>query len=178
MVARNDSFGKEKSRDKKMSITQELVNNLFDYKDGTLYWKNPSSKRMKKGQVAGRLGIRGYIETNINYKKYKNHRIIFLMFNGYLPKIVDHIDNNRLNNRIENLRAATMSQNLQNAKLSKANKSGIKGVFLEKDKNTWGAAIMVNGITKRIRGIKSLELAELVAQELRLKYHGEYANHG
>jgi len=161
-----------------MSITQELVTHLFDYKDGTLYWKNPSAPRIKKGQVAGRLGIRGYVETNINYKKYKNHRIIFLMFNGYLPEIVDHIDGNRLNNRIENLRAATMSQNLHNAKLSKANKSGIKGVSWEKDRNTWKVQIGVNGTTKRIGGIKSLELAELVAQELRQIHHGEYAHNG
>lgn len=161
-----------------MSITQDLVKHLFEYRDGILYWKNPTATRVKQGQAAGRIGKRGYLDTNINYKKYKNHRIIFLMFNGYLPEIVDHIDNNRLNNRIENLRAATMSQNLHNAKLSKSNKSGVKGVSWEKNRKAWKAEVVVNGATKRVRGMQSLELAELVVQELRQIHHGEYANHG
>jgi len=161
-----------------MSITQTLVKDLFEYNDGVLYWKNPTSGRMKKGLRAGRYGKRGYIETGINYKRYKNHRIIFLMFHGYLPEIVDHIDNNKLNNKIENLRAATCSQNLQNAKLSKSNTTGIKGVVWEKDRKYWKAQIMVNGKQIRIGKLESLELAELVVQELRSKFHGEYANHG
>jgi hypothetical protein len=161
-----------------MSITQTLVKDLFEYNDGVLYWKNPTSVRMKKGLRAGRYGKRGYMETSIHYNRYKNHRIIFLMFHGYLPKIVDHIDNNRLNNKIENLRAVTCSQNLQNAKLSKSNTTGIKGVVWEKDRKYWKAQIMVNGKQIRIGKLKSLELAELVVQELRNKYHGEYANHG
>ena len=161
-----------------MSITQKQVQDLFEYHDGILYWKNPTATRVKKGQIAGRLGKRGYVETNINYKKYKNHRIIFLMFNGYLPEIVDHVDNNCLNNRIENLRAATLSQNLHNAKLSKANKSGVKGVSWDKSKNSWRVQINSNGKSIRVYKLHSLELAELVAQEIRNKYHGEFVNHG
>jgi len=161
-------------------LTMDLVNKYFEYKDGTLYWKEKTSNKsnVKIGDACGRQNKDGYIQTTVHNKLYGNHRIIFLMFNGYLPEIVDHIDGNRLNNRIENLRAATMSQNLHNAKLSKANKSGIKGVSWEKDRNTWKVQIGVNGTTKRIGGIKSLELAELVAQELRQIHHGEYAHNG
>ena len=161
-----------------MSITQTLVKELFDYRDGSLYWKVNKSTRARKGKKAGCIKQRGYLETVINSKAYKNHRIIFLIFHGYSPIIVDHIDGNKLNNNIENLRAATSSQNLQNAKLSKSNTSGVKGVVWEKDRKYWKAQIVVNGKTIRIGKLESLELAQLVAQELRNKYHGEYANNG
>jgi hypothetical protein len=100
------------------------------------------------------------------------------MLNGYVPPILDHIDGNRSNNKIENLRAATVSQNLQNSKTYKSNTSGIKGVSWEKDRNKWKVQIMLRGKNKVIRNLEDLELAELVAIEVRNKYHGEYANHG
>ena len=161
-----------------MSITQELVKELFDYRDGNLYWKNTKSNRVVKGSVAGGLCKKGYFRISINYKHYYNHRIIFLMFHGYLPKLIDHKDGNRLNNKIENLRQATFAENLRNSKLRKNNTSGVKGVSWSKLHKKWRVAVMLNGDTYRLGLFKDLELAQLVAEEARNKYHKEFANHG
>ena len=161
-----------------MSITQELVKELFDYRDGQLYWKNKASNRRAAGEIAGSIGVNGYRVITINYKKYKTHRLIFLMFHGYLPELLDHVDNNRLNNRIDNLRVATFSQNMHNSKVYKNSKSGIKGVSWEKDRDKWKVQVMFNGKNIIVRNLEDLELAQLVAQELRNKYHKEFAKHG
>jgi hypothetical protein len=160
------------------SITQELVQHLFDYRDGELYWRvKPSNRvRIHIGQKAGTLNIRGYFSTKINRKLYFNHRLIFLMHYGYLPDYLDHIDGNRVNNKVENLREATLSQNQHNRKLSKNNTSGVKGVSWQKNK--WRVQIRLNDKLKSFGSYDDLELAELVAQEARTKYHGSFTNHG
>jgi hypothetical protein len=161
-----------------MSLTQTLAKEFFEHRDGVLYWKKQTSTRVIAGSKAGRVDTNGYVIIGLNRKRYKAHRIIFLMLNGYVPPILDHIDGNRSNNKIKNLRAATVSQNLQNSKTYKSNTSGIKGVSWEKDRNKWKVQIMLRGKNKVIRNLEDLELAELVAIEVRNKYHGEYANHG
>ena len=161
-----------------MSITQELVKELFDYRDGQLYWKKTTSKRSIAGNLAGYLSKRGYWRVSIDYKHYYTHRIIFLMFHGHLPKLLDHIDSNPLNNKIENLRAATSAENVRNSKLRKNNTSGVKGVSWSKLHKKWRVEVMVDGKTHRLGLFKDLELAQLVAQEARNKYHKDFANHG
>ena len=161
-----------------MSITQDLVKELFEYKDGFLYWKITKAQNAKKGTIAGSVDSNGYHRVSINYKHYKVHRLVFLMFHGFLPENIDHIDGNPLNNKIENLRKVTTSQNMQNAKRYSTNTSGVKGVSWEKDRKKWKVQVMLNRENNIIRNLESLELAELVAQELRNKYHGEFTNHG
>ena len=82
---------------------------------------------------------------NINRKTVYVHHAIFLIHHGYLPKYIDHIDGDSLNNRIENLRAATQSQNMGNSRMKSNNTSGYKGVTFRKDTGKWQAAVMVNG---------------------------------
>jgi hypothetical protein len=161
-----------------MPITQEEVKELFEYKDGQLFWKNPKSNRCKHGQLAGSIGKRGYWRVCINYKQHYQHRLIFLMFHGHLPQILDHKDGNPLNNKIENLREATAAENLRNSKLRKNNTSGVKGVSWSKLHKKWRAVVMVNGVNHRLGLFKDLELAQLVAEEARNKYHKEFAKHG
>jgi len=86
-----------------------------------------------------------YKKLNIKRKTVYLHRVIFLMHHGYTPDYIDHIDGDSLNNRIENLRAATQSQNMGNSRMKNTNTSGYKGVTFRKDTNKWGAAVMVNG---------------------------------
>jgi hypothetical protein len=73
------------------------------------------------------------------------HHAIFLFHHGYIPTRIDHVDGNTSNNKIENLRAATQSQNMGNSKMKSTNTSGYKGVSFRKDTNKWNASIMVNG---------------------------------
>lgn len=97
-----------------IKLTQKYVRSLFDYKDGNLYWKVRKAYRIKIGDLAGYVNITGYQEVIIDGKSYKAHRLIFLYHHGYLPKFLDHIDCNKLNNDINNLREATKSQNKMN----------------------------------------------------------------
>ena len=99
------------------------------------------------------------------------------MFNGYLPKFIDHIDCNPSNNKIENLREATFSQNQHNTKKRITNTSGVKNVHWYKPLKKWMVYIMINKKRKHLGYFNNIELAELVAQEARNKYHGKYARH-
>jgi len=120
----------------------EEIKQSFYYKDGDLYWQK-SSKGTKKDAKAG-WKSKTCIQIEFNQKNYKAHRVIFLLHYGYLPKIIDHIDGNPHNNKIENLREATQSQNLMNAKLRKNNTSGFKGVSFLENKKKWLAQADLN----------------------------------
>ena len=120
----------------KPHITQEELKYLFDYceKTGNLIWKK--NHHGGKGYAGNNLGTdvtddSGYSrkQTRLHGRMYKVHRLVWLWHYGTLPKMIDHKDNNGLNNKIENLRECTSSQNNQNRKFSK-NKSGYKGVVV------------------------------------------------
>ena len=100
------------------------------------------------------------------------------MFNGYLPTQIDHIDNDKTNNRIENLRDVTGNQNQQNRPLNSNNKSGVKGVHWDSCNRKWKAQVRVNSTTKHIGMFTELADAAEAVKQARIKYHGEYANHG
>lgn len=119
-------------------LTSDLLKTLFEYKDGNLYWKVKPSSKVNIGDVVGSKDKDGYITTKINSKAYKVHRIIFLMHHDYMPVFIDHIDRNRSNNKIENLREViTHSENLQNKGIYKSNKSGYKNIHWFKLTNSW-----------------------------------------
>jgi hypothetical protein len=160
-------------------ITQEYLKQLFDYKDGQLYWKLQKAKRTKIGSIAGAINSdvhgQNYRIVEIDSKSYKIHRLIFMYHYGYLPSRIDHIDGNRLNNCIENLREATASENAFNSKFRKSNTSGYKNVF--KDKNKWRVQLCIDGKNLSFGSFEDLELAGLVAEEARNKYCGQFVRH-
>jgi hypothetical protein len=93
---------------------------IFEYKEGKLFWKINSGNNMVKGKMAGTsITTSGYHRLKYKGKKYLNHRVIFEMHNGFLPEIIDHIDQNKLNNNIDNLRVANRSLNMLNRGYSK-----------------------------------------------------------
>jgi hypothetical protein len=147
---------------------------LFTYKDGELYWQN-CPKTNLNGTKAGYLNNTGYLRVKINQKGYLIHRLIYVSHHGYLPKMIDHINGNPLDNRIENLREATSYENQYNAKARKDNYSGIKGIGWNKTKKKWIVRIRINGVRKHLGAFEDLELAELVILEARDKYHKEFA---
>ena len=108
-------------------MTQKNFIERFEYRDGDLFYKKTEGC-MKQGTKAGTMDKNGYLKALINRKSYRLHRIIFMMHHGYLPEFLDHIDGNPANNRIENLRPATSSQNNLNRGKHKRNTSGYKGV--------------------------------------------------
>ena len=159
------------------NLTKEILNFLFDYKDSELYWKFSLSCKSPKGNIAGSIKHDGYRRIGLDKKVYLAHRLIFMMHHGFLPEVVDHIDGNKLNNRIENLREATKSQNCQNQKTPINNTSSYKNVRWSKSKAKWCVNLRVKTKDIHIGYYKDIELADLVAQEARDKYHKEFARH-
>ena len=159
-------------------ITKQLCDSRYEYKDGVLYWKISPLPKFKVGSPVGSLGKNGYLSTTVNYKRYFNHRLIFLMHHGYLPEFVDHINNIPTDNRIENLREANKSENNYNSKLKITNKSGEKNVCWNKKQKKWIVTLGVNKKIKYFGTFENLELAVLVATEARDKYHKHFANNG
>jgi hypothetical protein len=158
-------------------ITQELVKELFDYQDGNLIRKTKVATNANIGDIVGTLDGHGYLQFRINNRLYRLHRVVFLWHHGYLPQCVDHIDGNPLNNRIENLRAATKLENNRNTTVRKDNKAGVKNVYWSKSASRWVVHIRVEGKLKHIGLFDDIELAELVAIEAREKFHGKFARH-
>ena len=157
-------------------MTKDELNQLFTYKNGELFWNLPR-KKIKVGNKAGSVISKGYESICLNQKRYYTHRLIFMMFYGYMPKEIDHIDGNSLNNRIENLRESNRNSNMQNTKLSKLNTSGYKNVYWHNATHQWKVQLNANKKRIFIGSFDDLELAGLVAQEARNKYHKEFARH-
>jgi preprotein translocase subunit SecF len=157
-------------------INKDYLNSILEYRDGDLYWKEPKRGRRLNRKI-GVFTKQKYLKITINDKTYLLHRIIYIMFHGNLNEQIDHIDGNSNNNRIENLRKATNSQNNQNKPISKANKSGFKNVSWSKQKKSWKVQIDISNVKTFFGYYKDLELADLVAQEARNKYHKEFARH-
>ena len=133
----------------KNKITQDYVKNLFYFKDGNLFWKKPTGHRIKIGDQAGSVNKTGYLYVGINNTSYRVHRLVYLYHHGYLPKFVDHINGNRVDNRIENLRDCSSSENNQN-RIKKIATSKWYGVCWAKKENRWKAQIQVNHTNKHI----------------------------
>ncbi len=159
-----------------MTLTQSILIDNFDYKNGQMFWKK-SAGRCKKNSIAGSLGSHGYWQIRFQNKMYLAHRLIYLYVNGQMPKQIDHIDGNKTNNCVENLRQCNQSENRMNAACSSLNKIGIKGVSWSVPHKMW--RVQVKKYKKNVydKFFDDLELAELVAVEARNKHHGFFARH-
>lgn len=123
-------------------LTQQQLHKIFYYRDGKLYWKISPSNRIQAHNIAGYLHrSSGYYVVTIQNKQYRLHRMIFLYHYGYLPKFIDHIDNDKTNNDIDNLRECTHSQNMRNSSSSKNSSSIFKGVYWKQSIKKWSANI-------------------------------------
>jgi hypothetical protein len=153
----------------------EDVKKIYRYEDGNLYRLHCSGGQ-KVNSVAGWETVcngKKYKKINIKNKTYYLHQIIFLYHYGFIPKYIDHADGDSLNNKIENLREATQSQNVHNSKLRRTNKSGYKGVAFYKNK--WKAAIMVMGKNISLGSYEKIEDAVLAYKQGCEKFYGHFA---
>lgn len=152
-------------------VTQERLKELYDYRDGVFFWKSTGEEH-KPTPITLHHRYRRLV---VDKKAYALHRLVFIYHHGYFPKIVDHIDNNRENNSIDNLRETTQQMNCLNRVTHKNNKSGCKNVYWEKTVKKWCVNITVDRIRKIIGYFEDFEFAELVANEARQKFHGSFA---
>lgn len=161
-------------------MTQEDAIRLFDYRDGTLYWRERDDvlKRWNSkhaGKQAGCPSGHGYIKVRFAGRSYYVHQIVFLMHHGYFPEVTDHADYDTTNNRIENLRASTKSTNGMNRDKPRSNTSGVKGVVWHKGGKKWMAKVMVGGRDIYLGLYADFDEAVSVANAARIKNHGDFA---
>ena len=154
--------------------SQKKLQELFDYRDGELYWKERIGTSIDLSKPAGYIGNDGYRAIQIEGKLYKAHRLIWKYHCGKDPKeFIDHIDGNKSNNNIKNLREATRQQNSFNKITQKNNKLGIKGV--SKHRNKYAARIIINGKKKHLGMFFTIEEARLAREEAEKKLFKEFS---
>ena len=160
-------------------ITKERLLELLEYKDGKLFWKVIPNRngQICVGSRAGTEHGNGYWTISIDKKRYLEHRLVFLLFNGFMPVAIDHINGVKQDNRIENLRKCSISENGYNAGLSKRNKSGIKGVGFHKKSNKWRARILRNYKEVYLGLYETMEEAEESVKKAREFICGEFSRH-
>jgi len=181
-------------------MTSDMVRRLFDYSNGKLYWKFRPLEDFKTRNACGvwnsqntgneagsthtnykggprcRIGIR----VNGKTKLYLRSHLVWLMHNDSIPDglVIDHINRISTDDRIENLRVATLSQNGANSSLNKNNTSGVKGVVWHKRSKRWHAIIRLNGKPKFIGQYKSISEAAKAYADTAKMHRGEYAHTG
>ncbi|EFH4704480.1 hypothetical protein F9558_24990, partial [Escherichia coli] len=125
-------------RIKKLIDHDELLSTLsYDSETGIFKWLKTNSVVRVKGSIAGGVSG-GYICISINNVLYYAHRLAwFYVYKKWPPKFIDHVNGNRLDNRISNLRLATEEQNARNIVGNRLNTSGAIGVSWYKPTGRW-----------------------------------------
>lgn len=117
--------------------------------------------------------VHGYIKVRKESSDFAAHRLMYLSVTGELPEEIDHINGNKSDNRIINLRPVNRTENMRNKPVYRNNTSGVKGVTYEPEKGLWRARISWNGKRLSFRS-KCKELAVFVRKEMEIKYYGEH----
>lgn len=158
-------------------LTQDFIREILDYKSetGIFVWKTIASKNSsnKIGDVAGSIDPQGYRRIGIARKYYMEHRLAWLYVYGEWPKEqIDHIDNDRSNNRIENLRDVNQSINQHNQiRAHSHNHNGYLGVHPHRDK--FRARIRINGEDKHLGLFCTPEEAHIAYLNAKRIFHPE-----
>ena len=155
-------------------LTQDILKSLLSYDPdtGIFTWLVRRGSRGAIGAQITRLTKSGYVYVGIDKRAYLAHRLAWLYVYGVWPDGgIDHINQNRVDNRIANLRLANKSENGQNRAAPKHNKSGVKGVYWSHRENKWVAAIRADKQCLRLGAFTNLADAARVRAEAELKYH-------
>jgi len=153
-------------------IAQEQLKELlsYDQETGIFTWRT-SYRKCKAGEVAGRDYGTGYLAIWISPRTYQVHRLVWLYVHGQWPEnFIDHINGNKLDNRISNLRDVTNSENMMNLRQARTdNKHGVMSVH--QVRNKFIAQIQTKGITKRIGSFNTPEEAHAAYISEKRKLH-------
>jgi hypothetical protein len=155
----------------------ELLRELFDYADGFLYWRVNKGPKAQKGSRAGAVNTEGYWLVGINRKKYLAHRLIWVMHGNSPVALLDHINGDRLDNRIENLREADPGINMRNMRIRKDSTSGVKGVSQIRNTGRWTGQVWHKGQLYRTRLFDCKHECAAAVRKLRESLHGEFSRH-
>lgn len=160
-------------------MNQALALQLFDYDNGRLRWRVRPTRRSRRrvGDIAGCQTPDGRWVVGYQGQQWLLHRVVFLWHYGHMPALIDHINGNNQDNRIENLREASIAQNAWNAKTPRLNTSGVKGVYWSAKANKWAAQLSANKQHYWLGVHVTREAAEVAVREARARIHGEFSRH-
>jgi ribosomal protein S14 len=158
-------------------LTSEEVRRRFDYEPATglLRLRVPTRKNASGTVIGHRPGRYGSI--SIAKKRYPTHVVVWMHQWGAVPEgmVIDHINGDPSDNRIENLRLATHSQNRVNWQKPRRNASGVRGVVRCSRDGRWKAEIKFNGARINIGRFDTKEQAAAARRAKELEIHGEFA---
>ncbi len=161
----------------KKQLTYERAHELYQYMDGVLVNKI-GRQRAPKGAVVGTPDGNGYLIAMADGVRIKVHRIVWLMHYGSWPtKAIDHVNGDRSDNRIENLRDVDQLENSRNQQRRSTNSSGVTGVFWNYIHRKWQASISVEGKKIFLGRFSDICAAEKARKDAEAKY-GFHPNHG
>jgi len=130
----------------------------YDPESGVLTWRERRGPKAAAGQRAGNIGGNGYRYIRVDRRQYPEHRIIWLQVYGASPcSHIDHKDGDPQNNRLDNLREASRSQNMANRKIDSRNRSGAKGVWWRASLNRWVVDVRKDGRSRRVGSFQTWE---------------------
>lgn len=159
--------------------TIDRLKQMFRYEpdSGDIFWIEKGKGKIKK-QAAGTTELGGYKGIMIDGKRIRSHRIAWALFYGEWPEDqIDHINRIKSDNRIENLRKATNSQNGKNLPIKSNNTSGCPGVCFDKINNKWRATIKVNYKTISLGRFVDFADAVTARKDAEIKYYGEWRHY-
>ena len=155
-------------------LTQEYLRSLFDYdaETGVFTRLKATGSRAKTGAVVGTNDGTGYLQTSIQGKKYRLHRLAYLYVTGFFPADdIDHKDRNRSNNAWANLRSVTRAENTHNKGMSRSNTSGFLGVSWVPGISKWESRIGVAGKSRILGYHATPEAASAAYLAAKAVYH-------
>ena len=165
----------------KHTMTAEEARQLFSYnpETGDLAWRVSPNSRAPVGRVIRTDNGAGYYHATFRGVRYYVHRLVWLISTGSWPEgLIDHIDGDPTNNRIENLRQASHAENTRNSARRRDNTSGFKGVDFYRRTGRYRARIEVDGRKLDLGTYDTPQEAHAAYCAAAKKLHGEFANTG
>ena len=127
-----------------MKLSVSEIKDIWRYKDGKLFWKINPKNGVREGEEAGSKNSNGYWQVRYKQVGYSRHRIIYYMHTNNWPDVIDHINQDKTDDRFENLREASPILNSHNC--DKAwGKTPYRGVYYRKDRGKFQSTIRING---------------------------------
>ena len=161
-------------------LTADRVRELFDYDaaTGSLTWRVTRGGTARAGSAAGGVNGNGYLVVKIHQRSYLNHRIAWFWSYGEWPlDQIDHINRDRLDNRLDNLRPASNTENRRNSSVNRNNNSGIPGVSFLGRLGKWQANIRVNRKLLYLGVFATQSDAAEVRRAAEIQHFGVFAPH-
>ncbi|MEK6294411.1 MAG: HNH endonuclease [Paraburkholderia tropica] len=151
----------------------------YDAETGIFRWRERRNHLTPKGSVAGTVNSKGYVMIGVARRLYQAHRLAWLYVTGEWPKdLIDHINTIRTDNRFENLREASKTENNRNRSAGIAGRKGLKGATFRKKEGAWYSGIWSAGKRIHLGTFSSEQEAHEAYCKAADEMHGEFANFG